>query len=348
MTNLFDAQPLPPEIAIFGRSKAMEAVRETVQKIAVTNLPVMISGESGTGKEVIAKLIHSRSPWRNTPFVKIACQNLRSPIIKADVFEWKNGISSGGHGPSLGGANSVQRCTLFLDDITELAPSLQAGLLDLLRDGQFCPTEGHEDTEAKARFVCATNRNLEEVVEAGRFRQDLYYRLSVVRLNLPPLRHRCADIPLFLNYLMEVHGARYGRTPAPVSPALLLMFKRCEWPGNILQLENLIKRYIILGSENAVTVELLQCTARHDDFTLPTGPPVPLKSLTKQVVQDFERQIILRELEACHWKRKEVARVLRISYGALLNKMRNVGLLTKKDKAAGPLRSLKETTQRLV
>ena len=222
---------------------------------------------------------------------------------------------------------------------------MQAELLDLLRDGQFCPTEGREDTEAKARIVCATNRNLEGVIEAGRFRQDLYYRLSVVRIDLPPLRHRCADIPLILNYLMEVHSARYGRVPVPVSPALLLMFKRCEWPGNILQLENLIKRYIILGSENAVTAELLQSSVRHDDLTLPTGAPVHLKSLTKQVVQDFERQIILKELEACHWKRKEVARVLRISYGALLYKMRNVGLLNKKDKAAG---TLKDTTRRLV
>ncbi len=330
--------PLPPELTIFGRSKAMRAVRETVDKVAETNLPVLISGQSGTGKEVIAKLIHCRSPWRNAPFVKVSCPDLRAQLLESDLFSYEKGTSGGVRAAMSGRVDLAQGGTLFLDEIAELAPPLQAELLNLLQDGQFCPVEGRGDREVKARIICATNRNLEKEVEAGRFRQDLYYRLNVVRVDMPSLRDRSADIPLILNYFLEVYSARYGREPFPVSPSLLGMLKKCDWPGNILQLENLIKRYVILGSEDALTAELLQCTVRPNGLTLPMGGPTPLKSLTKQAAQEFERKIILQELETYHWKRKEVARALRISYGALLNKMRNAGLLARKRKAAGRLK----------
>jgi len=337
--------PLPPELTIFGRSKAMRAVRETVEKVAETNLPVLISGQSGTGKEVIAKLIHCRSPWRDAPFVKVSCPDLRAQLHGSDLFGLERGTSGGMLATKSGRVDLAHGGTLFLDEIAELAPPLQAELLNLLRDGQFCPVEGREDREVKARIICATNRNLEKEVEAGHFRQDLYYRLNVVRIDLPSLRDRSSDIPLILNYFLGVYSARYSRDPFPVSPALLGMLKKCDWPGNILQLENLIKRYVILGSEDALTAELLQCTVRHHDFTLPTGGPTPLKSLTRQAAQDFERKIILQELETYHWKRKEVARALRISYGALLNKMRNAGLLAKKRKTSG---RLKRETEKLI
>jgi two-component system response regulator AtoC len=330
--------PLPPEITIFGRSKVMRAVRETVDKVAETNLPILISGQSGTGKEVIAKFIHCRSPWREAPFVKVSCPDLRAQLLENDHFGFEKGTFAGVRRTSSGRVDLTHGGTLFLDEIAELASPLQTELLNLLGDGQFCPVEGHEDREVKARIICATNRNLEKEIEAGNFRRDLYYRLNVVRVDLPSLRQRSADIPLILNYFLGVYSERYNRARFPISPALLGMLKRCDWPGNILQLENLIKRYVILGSEDALTAELLQCSVRHNDLTLPIGRPIPLKSLTRQAAQDFERKIILQELETYHWKRKEVARALRISYGALLNKMRNAGLLAKKRKPPGRLK----------
>ena len=329
MSNLLGSNtvgPLPTEPTIFGCSEAMRSVRDTVDKVAATNLPVLITGESGTGKEVIAKLIHCLSPWRNAPFVKVSCAAFLALPFENELFghEWGAFVAAQGTKPA--SAQLAQGGTLFLDEIAELAPTLQAELLNLLRDGQFCLAVEGGRRNPDVRIICAGDRKLDKDVGKGSFRQDLYYRLNVVHLELPSLRERRADIPLILDYLLACYSTRYDRPVRPISPSLLEMLQKFDWPGNIRQLENLAQRYVILGSEHALMAELLHTRIRSGGLKVPTGAPISLKNLTKQAIQEFERDIILKELEANQWKRKDVASALNISYRALLYKMRKAGL----------------------
>jgi two-component system response regulator AtoC len=221
----------------------------------------------------------------------------------------------------------ANRGTLFLDEISELDMGLQAKLLQLLQDGQFSRIGAKEDKRVEVRVVCATNRNLDKEIETGAFRLDLFYRINVLGMHLPPLRERREDIPDLVDYFLQIHGVMFKCTPPPISSGLMQALKACDWPGNIRQLENSVKRYVILGSEEEVTRDLVEsCPVSTFEPQIPTDGPISLKKITQQAVTELERKVILRTLQAHHWNRKRAARALSISYRSLLYKIREAGL----------------------
>jgi two-component system response regulator AtoC len=322
-------QPLgevPPEAIIFGRTDSMQAVRERLARLAAANVPVLIQGESGTGKDIIARMIHAASPWKSGPWVKVNCPAIPGTLLESELFGYEKGAFTGAYGTKPGRVEMAHRGTLFLDEISELDLALQSKLLQLLQDGQFCRIGAQEDKKVEVRVVCATNRKLEQEVENGSFRADLFYRINVVNLHLPPLRERVVDIPDLANYFLEYHNRKYNCRAKPLSTELMGALRKYHWPGNVRELENLIKRYVILGNEDVIAGDLVP---REPDFfnaDLPLDGQVSLKKLTRQAVRELERKVILKVLQTHHWNRKQTARALSISYRALLYKIRDAGL----------------------
>src|SRR5215813_11449206 len=317
---------VPPESIIFGRSDAMRSVRDRLIKVAGANVPVLIQGESGTGKDIIARMVHGLSPWKTGPYVKVNCPAIPGTLLESELFGYEKGAFTGAYGSKPGRVEMAHRGTLFLDEISELDSALQSKLLQLLQDGQFCRIGAQEDKKVEVRVVCATNRRLEEEIEAGTFRQDLFYRINVVNLHMPPLRERRGDIEDLANYFLEYYNRKYNCRAKALSNEVMSVLQKYHWPGNIRELENLIKRYVILGHEEVITNDLV---AREPDFFNPEislEGPISLKKLTRQAVRELERKIILKVLQQHHWNRKQAARTLSISYRALLYKIRDAGL----------------------
>ena len=317
---------IPPEHVVFGQGEAMHALRERLAKVAGANVPVLIHGESGTGKDIIARLVHGLSPWKSGPFVKVNCPAIPGTLLESELFGYERGAFTGAYGSKPGRVEMAHRGTLFLDEISELDMSLQSKLLQLLQDGQFCRIGAQADKKVEVRVVCATNRRLEDEIENGTFRQDLFYRINVVNLHMPPLRERRSDIPTLVNYFLEYYNRKYNCKARPVSAELMEQLQKYHWPGNIRELENLLKRYVILGSEDVITADL---QPRDGDLLTPDinlDGPISLKKLTRQATRALERKIILKVLHNHHWNRKQAARTLNISYRALLYKIRDAGL----------------------
>jgi two-component system, NtrC family, response regulator AtoC len=317
---------VPPDNIIFGHSDVMQLVRLRMGKVAAANVPVLITGESGTGKDIIARLIHGLSPWKVGPYVKVNCPAIPGTLLESELFGYEKGAFTGAVGSKPGRVELAHRGTLFLDEISELDPSLQSKLLQLLQDGQFCRIGAQEDKKVEVRVVCATNRNLEAEIEAGTFRQDLYYRINVVNIRMPALRERRGDIADLCAYFLEYYNRKFNCKARPLSTEVLTVLQKYHWPGNIRELENLIKRYVILGHEEVITSDLV---AREPDYfnqEINLDGPISLKKMTRQCVRELERKVILKVLQAHHWNRKQAARTLGISYRALLYKIRDAGL----------------------
>jgi len=317
---------LPPEEVIFGSTAAMAAARVKIPKLAATNIPILITGESGTGKEVIAYLIHKYSAAANRAFVQINCAAIPATLIESELFGYEKGSFTGAFGAKPGRVEMANSGSLFLDEIGELDPAVQAKLLQLLQDGQFSRLGAQEDKRINVRFIFATNRDLEDEIAMGNFREDLFYRINVANLHLPPLRERMEDIPMLVQYFLEKHNEKYNcRTPMP-SDAFLRRAQEYRWPGNIRQLENLIKRYVVLASEEAILPELEEREPDVFKFIIPPNGEVSLKQITRQAVRQVERKVILKVVEANGWNRKRAAKLLNISYRALLYKLKEVGV----------------------
>lgn len=325
----------PPVPIIFGVSPAMRAVRERVEKVAASGVPILIQGDSGTGKGVLAQLIHNLAFPGGAPFVKVNCAAIPGSLLESELFGYEKGAFTGAYTSKPGRVELAHEGTLFLDGIDEIDLALQAKLLQLLQDGQFSRIGGQEDCLVQVRVICATNCQLEQAIAHGRFRQDLYYRINVVNLQLPPLRERAADIAGLVVYFLELHRSRHKLQVPPLSPAALRLLERHRWPGNIRELENLMERYVILGSEEAIASELLGWEEAQAEPEAPAEGQIHLKKVTRQAVEELERKIILSVLEANHWNRKRAASVLKISYRALLYKIRRAGLPSKRSSAAG-------------
>jgi two-component system, NtrC family, response regulator AtoC len=328
-------QPLgemPPEAIIFGHSEAMNAVRDRLTKLASANVPVLIQGESGTGKDIIARMIHAASPWRNGPWVKVNCPAIPGTLLESELFGYEKGAFTGAYGVKPGRVEMAHRGTLFLDEISELDMPLQSKLLQLLQDGQFCRIGAQEDKRVEVRVVCATNRKLEQEVENGTFRSDLFYRINVVNLHLPPLRERATDIPELVAYFLEHLNRKYNCRAKPLSSEMISVLRKYHWPGNIRELENLIKRYVILGNEEVITADLAPRSTDFFNADIPLEGQISLKKLTRQAVRELERKVILKVLQNHHWNRKKTARSLSISYRALLYKIRDAGLPSNRSK----------------
>jgi two-component system, NtrC family, response regulator AtoC len=308
----------------------MQTARQKIDKVAQSGVPILIQGDNGTGKGLLANFIHSLSPNPLASFVKVNCAAIPGALLESELFGYEKGAFTGAHASKPGRVELADGGTLFLDGIDEIEMSLQAKLLQLLQDGQFSRIGGQEDKRVQVRVICATNRRLEVEIANGRFRQDLFYRINVVSIELPPLRSRLEDIPDLVSYFLQVHRTRHNMQARPLSPAAQNLLLKHSWPGNIRELENLIERYVILGSEDAISSELLNWEHTHAAPEIPIEGQIHLKKVTRQAVHDLERKIILSVLEANRWNRKRTASALKISYRALLYKIRRAGLPRKR------------------
>jgi two-component system response regulator AtoC len=321
---------LPSAEVIFGRSEAMMPIRRVVEKVAAMNVPVLIHGESGTGKEILARLVHNLSPREGGAFVKVNCAAIPGTLLESEMFGYQKGAFTGAYNNKPGRVELAHGGTLFLDEIAELDSALQAKLLQVLQDGQFCRIGDSEETRVEARVICATNRHLEEEITSGAFRQDLYYRINVISILLPPLRDRREDIPVLTEYFHTQFNERFHRAAPPLSRETLQIFQTRNWPGNIRELENWMARYVILGSEEALRNELLPKRANPMPIEANEDGSIPLKRIAKQATHEMERTLILKALQANQWNRRKAAEVLNISYRALLYKIRQAGLPPKR------------------
>ena len=317
---------LPPDEVIFGNSPAMEAVRLSVEMAASVNVPVLLQGESGTGKEILARYIHLHSPWGSGAFVKVNCPAIPGSLLESEMFGYQKGAFTGAYTSKPGRVELAHRGTLFLDEIADLDPALQAKLLQLLQDGQFSRIGAAEDTQVEVRVVCATNKHLEEEIQTGGFRQDLFYRINVLTIELPGLQQRLCDLRVLVNYLQEKYAAKFNRSAPPLSEYTMQLLEKYNWPGNIRELENVIKRYVIVGSEEAIASSLENVSEEEVDLVVPVDGVIQLKEVARQAARRMERKVILKTLETHRWNRKTTARALSISYAALLYKMREAGI----------------------
>src|SRR3954464_6625729 len=317
---------IPPEAVVFGQSELMQALRSRLDKVAAANVPVLIQGESGTGKDIIARMIHASSPWRTGPWVKVNCPAIPGTLLESELFGYEKGAFTGAYGVKPGRVEMAHRGTLFLDEISELDMSLQSKLLQLLQDGQFCRIGAQEDKKVEVRVVCATNRKLEHEIENGTFRSDLFYRINVVNLHLPPLRERAGDIPDLVAYFLEYHNRKYNCRAKPLSGEMMAVLRKYHWPGNIRELENLVNGNVILGNQGVISADLAPRPADFFNTDIPVDGQISLKKLTRQAVRELERKVILKVLQIHHWNRKQAAKALSISYRALLYKIRDAGL----------------------
>jgi two-component system, NtrC family, response regulator AtoC len=317
---------LPPEEVIFGNSPAGEAVRLSAEMAATTHVPVLLQGQSGTGKEILARYIHSHSSWGNGAFVKVNCPAIPGTLLESELFGYQKGAFTGAYSSKPGRVELADRGTLFLDEIGELDLGLQAKLLQLLQDGQFCRIGEQGERRVEVRVVCATNRQLEKEIRAGTFRQDLFYRINVLTIELPPLRQRSCDIPGLVDFLLERHGKLLNRPVRPLSEQALRTLHKHDWPGNIRELETIVKRYVLSGREAMISTSLQNGHVDELPVEIPFTGQVNLKDVTREAVRQLEGKLILKTLEIHRWNRRKTARALNISYAALLYKMRDAGV----------------------
>jgi len=323
-----------------GDSPKMREVRDIVEQVADTDITVLVRGDSGTGKEVVARQLYQLSGRRDKPFVKVNCAALPSELLESELFGFEKGAFTGAQKRKLGKFEYANHGTIFLDEISEMHPSLQAKLLQVLQDGEFSRLGSESDVHVDTRIIAATNRNLEEAVADGSFREDLYYRLNVVTVHLPPLRERKDSIPLLIDQFLQKNNEQYNKSVTQLNPQTMEALNRYDWPGNIRELENMIRRMVVLGNEQAVIDEIEQLSQRSSgdeevkdsldldalgaDFSNEQG--IDLKRISRRAAQLAEKRVIERVLEQTRWNRKEAAERLQISYKALLYKMKENGL----------------------
>ena len=318
-----------PEQILFGNSDAMQMVRHILGKVASTAVPLLIAGESGTGREEIARYVHSCSRGHDAPFVRVNCPGIPGGLIESELFGYEKGAYSGASAGRIGLVEAASGGTLFLDGIDELELSLQSKLLQFLQDGEISRIGGQVNRNAQVRVICSASSTLDDEINAGQFRQDLFYRINVVTVQLPPLRRRRMDIPDLIGYLLSEASREFDREPAPIRPQVMDLLLAHDWPGNIRQLENIIRRFVILGSEVAIMGEICGTSAeiklRGESASLAS-----LQQITRSATKELERKVILNTLSANHWNRKRTAQALRLSYRSLLYKMKSNGLLSKR------------------
>jgi transcriptional regulator with PAS, ATPase and Fis domain len=288
--------------------------------VASTDVPVLILGESGVGKEVIASFIHEQSNRSDGPFIKVNCAALPHELLESELFGYERGAFTGAIRDKMGKFEQADKGTLLLDEIGEMSPHLQAKLLHVLQDGEFSRLGGKRSVKVNVRVLAATNKKLKEAVLKGEFRNDLYFRLNVIKLEVPPLRERREDIPLLCNHFVDKYRERYQSPVQQFPKDLMESFLRYDWPGNVRQLENVVKRYLILPDSD-VASELRSASSESAAPVIQTSN-VSLKEVAGQAAEIAEKEVVLRMLEETGWNRKESARRLRISYKALRNKLK--------------------------
>lgn len=312
---------------ILTSSPLMLRIIDIARHVAGTDVPVLILGESGVGKEVVASFIHDQSNRSDGPFVKVNCAALPHELLESELFGYDRGAFTGAIRDKIGKFEQADKGTLLLDEIGEMSPHLQAKLLHVLQDNEFSRLGGKKPVKVNVRVLAATNKKLKEAVLKGEFRNDLYFRLNVIKLEVPPLRDRREDIPLLCNHFLEKYRERYQSTVQQFPKELMETLLRYDWPGNVRQLENVVKRYLILPDAD-VASELRSVSA---DTPAPVHQGnVSLKEVAGHAAEVAEKEVVLRVLEETGWNRKESARRLRISYKALRNKLKKWQLVRER------------------
>jgi two-component system response regulator AtoC len=350
----------PRALPLLGSGDKMREVRDLIGRVADTDVTVLIRGESGTGKELVARALHEASPRRHKTFVKVNCAALPSELLESELFGFERGAFTGAIQQKPGKFEFAHEGTMFLDEISEMHPPLQSKLLQVLQDGEFARLGGRRDVRVDVRIVAATNRDIERAVADGQFREDLYFRLNVVCITLPPLRQRRDEIPLLTERFLESFADHYNRPRLALADETRRLFNEYEWPGNVRELENLVKRAVVLGSDDSIRQELAESLAGRRRLPSPipalqprpvdsapappasaaqvaTAPPeaspadVPavtgsLKDIARHAAREAERDLIYRTLQQTRWNRREAAQILGVSYKALLYKIKEAEL----------------------
>jgi DNA-binding NtrC family response regulator len=328
-----EVEELSDDLFFVAASPGMRKIREQVSQVANVNVPVLMLGESGSGKEVVARLIHKLSPRSHRTFLKVNCAALPAELLESELFGYEPGAFTGATRSKPGKFELCDNGTILLDEIGEMPPILQAKLLHVLQDQQFSRLGSRSMVTVDVRILAATNVDIQQALADKKIREDLYYRLNAFCIHVPPLRERREEIPLLLRHFMALFSARYARAPMPVSPVLVNACLRYSWPGNLRELENFVKRYLILGDEQLALSELE--ASEKEEAGPPTNgtPQLPgqpraddLKTLVRGLKDEAEREAIARALEHTRWNRKEAARRLGISYKALLYKIRRYSI----------------------
>ena len=326
-----EVEELCDDVFFVAASPAMKKIRSQAALVANVDIPVLLLGESGTGKEVLARLIHKLSPRAHRTFLKVNCAAVPADLLESELFGYEAGAFTGATHAKPGKFELCNKGTILLDEIGEMPPLLQAKLLHVLQDQQFSRLGSRSVIKVDVRILAATNINIPEALATKRLREDLYYRLNAFTLSLPPLRERKEEIPILLKHFMSRMSELYARPPLPLSQNLLAACQNHPWPGNLRELSNFVKRYLVLGDETLAVAEL----EPKPDGGLTSDPSGKtsvgesgggLKSLARSAKDEAEAEAIAQALNATNWNRKQAAAMLKISYKALLYKIRQYGI----------------------
>lgn len=316
------AAPSPSPILI-GDHPLMKKIDAIVRQVAATDATVLITGESGTGKELIARALHSGSPRANRPFVPVNCAAIPEELLESELFGHIRGAFTGAHSARAGMFQLADGGTIFLDEVGDMPLVLQAKLLRVLQDRHVRPVGSDRAQPVNVRVIAATNKNLEKAVEKGGFREDLFYRLQVIPIHLPPLRARRSDIPLLLQHFLEKTNRKYGRN-AQLTPEAMVHLWEYDWPGNVRELENIIERLVVLNDNGSVDLENLPSSVRAfiSEKKIPT-PTLDGGELNLQrAVELFEYRLIDEALRRTNGNRSAAAQILGVKRTTLLSKLR--------------------------
>ncbi len=349
----------------WGDSPDMQSISNVIEQVSDSDVTVLIRGESGVGKELVARAIHQRSPRRERPFVKVNCAALPAELLESELFGHEKGAFTGAATTRVGKFEQADTGTIFLDEIGEMKGALQAKLLHVLQDAQFTRLGSNKAINVDVRIVAATNRDLEAMLMQGDFREDLYYRLKVIEVTVPPLRERRAEISHLTEFFIDRYARRYNRPARVLSDELRQLFHQYDWPGNIRELENMIKRIVILQDEQLVVREMSRAPRSAPAYaavgagsSIPSPPGAPaldededdlddledeapeepvataprgsrLADVAKSAAMKAERAIIEDTLRHVHWNRRRAAQQLGVSYKTLLNKIKECGISRK-------------------
>ena len=300
----------------------MQAIRTIIENVADTDATVLIRGESGVGKDLVARTIHAHSIRRDGPFVKVNCAAIPHGLLESELFGHEKGAFTGAHRRKPGQFEYAKGGTIYLDEIAELPLSLQAKLLHVLQDFRFARVGGNAMIEVDARVIAATNRDVERQMALGEFREDLYYRLNVVELRVPPLRERREEIPGLVGLFLARFNEQYGRQKQ-LSSETLARLTEYSWSGNVRELENIIRRMVVL-SDGEQAFDALAARNRNGHAPAPRPATIvteSLRDIARRGAREAERKALAEVLERVRWNRAEASRILKVSYKTLLHKI---------------------------
>jgi DNA-binding NtrC family response regulator len=320
-------------LQLLGRDHKMQRIYDLIDIVSDTKATVLITGESGTGKTLIARTIHARSSRHDKPFVEVSCGALPETLLESELFGHVRGAFTNAYSDRPGKFEQANGGTVFLDEISVASPALQVKLLRVLQDRVFERVGGTETVSADVRVIIATNRDLADEVEMGNFRQDLYYRINVVPIPVPPLRERICDVLPLADHFIRICSLQNNKTGLSVSEEAIRLMQQYPWPGNVRELENVIERAVILTRDAVIDADDLPQRMLSNDPEVATAPSAVLP--LKRALEDPEREIIERALRFCDWNRQKAASLLQINRSTLFKKMRKYGLEAPDTHAGG-------------